>query len=152
MKTQAIEVGAEAPLGAGDAEVGGEGQSQPTPDGRPLHRGDPGFAGAEDARGLLVEMLAALVPRAGGRAVGEIGARAEGLPLGAQHHGAAARVAVELLEGVRDLIDERVVEVVVGRTLDLDLAHVVRRHGDADVLVGAHGLLLRESLVTRGRV
>jgi hypothetical protein len=29
---------------------------------------------------------------------------------------------------------------------------VVRRHGDADVLVGAHGLLLRESLVTRGRV
>ena len=101
---------------------------------------------------LLVEMLAALVPRAGGGTVGEIGSRAEGLALGAQHHGAAARVAVEFLEGVRDLIDEGIVEVIVGRPLDLDLADVVRRHGDADVLVGAHGLLLRESLVTRGRV
>ena len=137
MEAEPIEVGAEARLDAGDAKIGGERQAEPAADGRALHRRHERLAGAEDARGLLVEVLAALVPRARGRAVGEIRAGAEGLALRAQHHRAAAHVAIELLEGIGDLVDERIVEVVVRRPLDLDLADVVRRHGDADVLVRA---------------
>src|SRR5262245_65138741 len=94
-------------------------------------------------------MLAGLVARPRGRTIREVGSRAEGLALGAEDHGAAARVTVELLEGVRDLIDQRIVEVVVRRALHLDLPHVIGRHGDADVLVGAHGLLLHGRLVPR---
>ena len=152
MKAQAIEVRAESRLDAGDAKIRRQGQSQPAADSRALHRRDERLAGSEDAGGLLVEVLAALVPRPRRRAVREIRPRAEGLPLRAQHHAAAARIAIEFLERIRDLVDEGIVEVVVRRPLDLDLADVVRRHGDADVLVGAHGLLLRDRLVPRGRV
>ena len=139
MEAEAVEVGAEARLAAGDAEVGGERQAEPAADGRALHRGDDGLLGPEDARRLLVQVLAALVARAGRRPIGEVGARAERLALRAEHHGAARGIAVERLERVGDLVDQGVVEVVVRRALDLDLADVAG-DADADVLVGrGHG-------------
>src|SRR5215831_21258789 len=150
MEAQPVEIGAEPRLDAGDAEVCGEGKAEPASDGRAMDGGDPRLAGAEYPRRFLVEMLAALAPRSRGRAVREVRARAEGLALCTEDYGAAPGVTIELLESVRDLVDESVVEVVVGWPLDLDLAHVIGRHGDADVLIRAHGLfLLHGRLVLR---
>ena len=64
-------------------------------------------------------MLAAL-GGAGLRPVGEIGAGAERLALGAEHVGADLVVLVERLEGIGDLVDQRIVEEIVRRPLDLD--------------------------------
>jgi predicted RNA methylase len=85
-----------------------------------------------------IEVLAGL-GRAGLRPVGEIGAGAERLALGAQDDGADVVVAVERLVGVGDLVDQRVVEVVVRRALDLDDADMAVL-ADADVLLGRSGL------------
>src|SRR5262249_56317212 len=90
MEAQPVEIGGEARLDAGDAEVCGEGKAEPASDGRAMDGGDPRLASAEDPCRLLVEMLSALVPRPRGRAVREVRARAEGLALGAQNHGAAS--------------------------------------------------------------
>src|SRR6185312_9871917 len=95
-------------------------------DRRTLDGADRGLLRAEQARGLLVEVLAAL-GRAGLRAVGEVGAGAERLAVRAQHVGADVDVPVERLEGVGDLVDQRVVEEVVRWTPDFD---------DADMTFG----------------
>jgi predicted RNA methylase len=80
-------------------------------------------------------MLAALRLAAGGRPVLEIGAGTERLALGAEHIGADVAVAVERLEGIGDLVDQRIVEKVVRRPLDFDDADMTFA-ADADILVG----------------
>ena len=72
---------------------------------------------------------------AGLRPVGEIGAGAERLALGAQHVSPDVAVAVERLEGVGDLVDQRIVEEIVRRPLDFDDADMTFA-ADADILVG----------------
>ena len=139
MEAEPREVGGEAAFGAGDAEVGHQGEAEPAADRRALDRADAGLLGAEQAGRLLVEMLAAF-GRAGLRPVGEIGAGAERLALGAQHVGADVAVAVERLEGIGDLVDQRIVEEVVRRPLDLDDPDMTFA-ADADILVGgAHDI------------
>ena len=143
MEAEPREVGGEAAFGAGDAEVGHHREAQPAADRRALDRAHARLLGAEQAGRLLVEMLAAF-GRAGLRPVGEIGAGAERLALGAQHVGADVAVAVESLEGIGDLVDQRIVEEVVRRPLDLDDPDMTLA-ADADILVGGahefpHGL------------
>jgi hypothetical protein len=58
------------------------------------------------------------------RAVAEVGAGAEVLALRAQHRGAAIRIGVECVECVAERIDQRDVEEIVRRALDLDHGHV----------------------------
>jgi len=68
--------------------------------------------------------------------VAEIRAGAEGLALRAEHIGADVVVLVEGLEGVGDLVDQRIVEKVVRRALDFDDADMTFAR-DADILVRA---------------
>ena len=87
MEAEPREVGGKAGLGAGDTEVRHQGKAEATADRRALDRADAGLLRAEQAGRFLVEVLAAF-GRARLRPVGEIGAGAERLALGAQHVGA----------------------------------------------------------------
>ena len=142
-----------------DAEVRDQREAETAANGRPLDGADDGLLGAEEAHGFLVEMAAHLVfvraiaLRVELRAVAEVGARAERLAVGAQHAGADVAVFVEALEGIGDLLDQRHVEEVVRRTLDLDDADVaLGRNGDVGEL--GHGIspnfLLSSSGLSRG--
>src|SRR6185295_6764915 len=100
---------------------------EPAADRRSVDRADDRFLRAEQPYRLDIKMpdrrhrfagpLALLVER---RAVAEIRAGAERLPLRGEHHGAAGVVSVERIERIRDRVDQYIVEVVVRRTLDLD--------------------------------
>ena len=135
MEAEPREVGGEARLRCGDAEVRHQGEAQAAADRRALDRADAGLLRAEQAGRLLVKVFAAL-GRAGLRTVGEIGAGAERLALRAQHVGADVVVLVERLEGIGDLVDQGIVEEIVRRPLDLDHADMTFVR-DADILVGA---------------
>ena len=150
MEPESIEVGAEAGLAAGDAEVGRQRQAESAADRRALHRRHDRLSRAEDAGGLLVEMLAAppVAAGPGGRPVGEVGAGAERLALGAQHVGADVAVAVERLEGIGDLVDQRIVEEVVRRTLNFDDADMALA-ADADILEGGAHISLPRAINER---
>ncbi len=88
-----------------------------------------------EARGR-VRLLAGL--RRLPRRIVEIGAGAERLALGGEHRGADLDIAVEFLQRVGDLVDQRDVEEVQRRPPDLDGADV-SGFIDADVRVFAHG-------------
>src|SRR5882672_3361282 len=97
-------------------------------------------------------MLAgALCRGASRRAVREIGAGAERLAFGGEHDRAAFRVAVEGVEGIADLRDERIVEEIVRRAAHLDRADPILQF-DADILAGCgHGLVcVRSILIGKG--
>ena len=130
METEPREVGAEAALAAGDAEIRHAGEAEPAADRRPLHRGDDRLLRAEQPDRLLVQMpTGAFVAHV---AAGEVGAGAEGLALRRQHQGAHRGVGIRRLEGGGDLLDQGDVEEVVGRALDLDRGHVAgSRYADA---------------------
>src|SRR3546814_1354310 len=90
-------------------------------DGGAAYRRDDRLLGAEQPRRFLVEVFAGA---GGGRrvqvALGEVGAGAEGLALRAQDDRAQVGIRVDVIESVGDRVDERIVEKVVRRTLDLD--------------------------------
>ena len=123
MKAELGEVRREARLGAGDAEIRRHREPESAADGGAMHGRDDRLLVAEDAHGLDVEMvdrqvrgriglgaLLLLLPRR----IGEIGAGAERLALGREHRGADFDVAVEFLQRIRDLVDQRDVEEVQG--------------------------------------
>src|SRR5690606_13918946 len=69
---------------------------------------------------------------------------AEGLALRAEHDGAKVRVGVDIFERVGDGVDQRIVEEIVRRTLNLDgRDHTVIGDADIRVLLGHTGLLNR---------
>ena len=133
MEAEPGEVGAEARLGAGDAQVRHQRQAEAAADRRAVNGADDGLGGAVQAYGLDVEVagLAGLgflhqhVLHVG--AVAELGAGAERGALRRQHDGAAGVVLVERLAGVGDLADQLDVEEVVRRPADLDGRHHVLR-------------------------
>ena len=143
MEAEPREVGREARLRAGDAQVRHQRQAEPAADRRAVDGADDRLGGAEEAHRLDVEV--ARLPRLGlldqhvlhVGAVAELGAGAEGGALGRQHDGAAGVVLVERLAGVGDLADQLDVEEVVRRPPDLDGRHHVGEI-DADVLERAH--------------
>ena len=125
MEAELGEVGGEAGLRRGDAEVGGQGHAEATADRRALHGGDDRQRLLEQALGLVVQ-VAAVVGRVGraGRRRGSWHRRRSACPRRtARWPGVVARR--QLLAGVGDLGDQRLVEEVVRRPMDLDLGDVV---------------------------
>ena len=142
MEAQAVEVGAKARLGAADAEVTQQRQSQAATDGWPLHRRHHRLAAGEQAQRLAVQWVdgARAALRGRGIAVFEIGAGAKRRPLRRQHDGAARAVGLEVFKGIGQSSDERDVEEIVRRAAHLDRGDMAIQ---ADVDVGvAHGLIL----------
>src|SRR4051812_43310722 len=102
---------------------------------------------AEDTHRLDVEVVdlaeprgrIGFLPRLGflPRRVIEIGAGTECLALRGQHRGPDLDIAIELLQRVRDLVDQRDVEEIQRRPLDFDQPDVTMGL-DADVLVLGH--------------
>src|SRR5262249_44572178 len=144
MEAEPGEVGAEARLRAGDAEVGHQREPQPAADGRAVNGADDRLARAEETDRLHVEMSGRLdrlarPPAFGveGAAVAEIGACAERLALRRQHHGAATAILIERLERVGDLPDQGDVEEIVRRPPDLDEGDEARFVHD-DILERSH--------------
>ncbi|MNN40062.1 hypothetical protein D3C81_1541220 [compost metagenome] len=115
MEAQPVEVGAEARLGAGHAEVGRQCQAKPGADGGAFHRGDDGFAVAVELHRMHIEARGVVgdLSLAG---AAEVGARTEGADPGGQHDGAAARVVVQRQQGVREPAHHLGIDKVVRRT------------------------------------
>ena len=122
MKTELGEVGGKARLRAGDAEVRRHRQSKPAADRGAMDGGDDRLPGAENTHGLDVKMRDRAEPRGRigfgarllllPRRIVEVGAGAERLALRGQHRCADFDVAVEFIECVRDLIDQRDIEKI----------------------------------------
>ena len=89
--------------------------------------------GRFDGRIALWRRCFLLLPRR----IAEIGAGAERLALRGEHRGADFDVLVELLQRVRDLVDQRDVEEVQRRLADFDQADMAVLL-DADISVFAH--------------
>ena len=126
---EAGEVGAEASLGARDAQVGRERQAQTAADGgsvdgrhpRQVDGAEPGGGGVQPLGGEPTETVATAAVVA---AAAEVGAGAERLPLRREHAAPDVEVAGALVEGVGDGLDHLQREVVVGRSLQLHEQHV----------------------------
>ncbi|MBA7467312.1 hypothetical protein ES707_02528 [subsurface metagenome] len=146
MKAELGEVRSKAGLGAGDAEVGGNGKAQPTANRGAMHGGDDRLLVAEDAHGLHIEMVDRQVRRRVllrllflllALRIGEIGAGAERLALSGQHGGADLDVPIKFLQRIRDLVDQGDVEEIQRGLTDFDQADVAVLL-DADIGVLAH--------------
>ena len=126
VKAQAVEVGREARLLAGNAKVGDQREPQPAADGRAVHRGHHRLGAGEHARGLAVQRVDAARTVDDGIAapVAEVGAGTERLALRTQHDGADIRVGFENLEAIGQLLHQLEVEEIVRGALDLDDRHV----------------------------
>src|SRR6202040_1428062 len=125
VEAEAVEVGAKPRLLAGDAKSGHQCETQTSPNGSAVDRGDDGLACAEEADCFLVEVsagaaAAALRCRSGLHAFRKIGPGAERAALGREHDRPAIRVGVEALEGLADLGNQVAVEEIVWRPAHLD--------------------------------
>src|ERR1700733_10484304 len=122
-------------------------QPDPAADRGAMYGCDDRLLGTENAHGLDIQMRERAKPgcRTGlgarllllPRRIVEIGTGAERLALRRQHRGADFDVAVEFLERIRDLVDQRDVEEIQRRAPDFDQADMPDLL-DADVLGGAH--------------
>ena len=133
-------------------------QAEPAADRGAMDGGDDRLLVAKDPHRLDVEMVdraevvgGIAVCDLGGarllllpRRVVEIGAGAERLALRRKHRAADLDVAVELLQRVRDLVDQRDVEEVQRRPADFDGADMADLL-DADIRVGGHVLISNRS-------
>src|SRR5450432_1507829 len=149
MKAELGEVGREARLGTGDAEIGGERQPQSAADRRAMDRGHDRLLVAEDAHRLDIEMvdrqvrgriglgaLLLLLPLR----IAEIGAGAKRLALGGENRASDFDVGIERLQRVGDLVDQLDVEEIKRWFTDLDQADMAVLL-DADICVVGHALL-----------
>ncbi|MNR09309.1 hypothetical protein D3C85_1255050 [compost metagenome] len=119
MKAQAVEVGAETRLGAAHAKVGRHRKAEARTHRSAMHRGDQGLGAAKEPHRLRVQRAgvargAVVVPAV------EVGAGAEGAPLGGQHDGAAAGLGVEPVEVVGQFAQQRRVHVVERTAADFE--------------------------------
>ena len=147
VKAEFGEIRGEPRLGAGDAEIRRHREPEAAADGRAMDGGDDRLPGAEDPHGLDIEMadLAEARCRIGflarllrlPRRIVEIGAGAERLALRGENRGADFDVAIEFLQRVGDLVDQRDVEEIQRRPPDFDQADVADFF-DADVCEVAH--------------
>ena len=146
MKAEPGEIGAEARLGAGHAEIGDHRQPQPAADRSAVDRRDDRLFGAKQPVALDIEVATpgdvrrGVRPRGRASAVAEIGAGAERFSLRGQHEGTAIGVLIECLEGGGDFPDQLYVEKVIRRPSDLHQRHMAG-FLDADILEGTHGIL-----------
>jgi hypothetical protein len=148
MKAELGEVGGKARLGAGDAEIRRHRKSEPAADRGAMDGCDDRLLSAKNAHGLDVKMRDRAKPRGriGFRArllllprrIVEVRAGTERLALCGQHRRADFDVAVEFLERIRDLVDQRDVEEIQRWPPDLDQADMPDLL-DADVCKLAHG-------------
>ncbi len=136
MKAEPGEVGGEARLPAGHAQVGRHRQAEPAANRGAVDGGDDRLLGTEQSHALGVKRRRpgsrpSCRFSAGAAVAGEIGAGAKSLALRGENQRAAIGLGVERLEGVGDLLDQRDVEIVVRRASELDQRHVARfLHGD----------------------
>jgi hypothetical protein len=117
------EVGGEAGVRRGDAEVGHHRQAEARADGRALHGGDDRLLRREQPHGLLVERIDR-AQAAGAFAAHQVGAGAEVLALGLQHRAAQLDLGVDRVERVGEIAHELHGDVVVRRPVDRHHRHV----------------------------
>ena len=137
------EVRAEARFGRRDPEVGHQREAEATADGRALDRRHHGGARREQTHRFVVEVSprvvagrvlpASALAACAARATAEVGSRAKVAALRSQHDGATAVFCVQRLERIAELLDQRAVEEVVGRALDLGQRDMVVRQRDVHV-------------------
>ena len=125
VKTESIEIGAEARLLTGNTEIGHQRETEASSNRGAVHRGDDGLPGTEEADCFFIEVsagaaAAALRCRSRFHALREIGPGAEGAAFRRQHDRPAARVGVEPFERFAYLADQVAVEEIVRRPAHLD--------------------------------
>src|SRR5262249_33655097 len=125
MKAEPIEVRAEPCLLAGDPEIGDKRQAKATSYRGTVNRANDRLPGAEQPDCLLVEVAAgpaatSLCDGPGLHALGEIRAGAERSAFGGEYDRPAARIGIELLEGLANLSDQLAVKEIVRRPAHLD--------------------------------
>jgi hypothetical protein len=142
MEAQPGKVGREPALGAGHPEVGRQRQPEASADRRSADRGDHRQLGLEQSQRVSVQVA----DRPLG-AAGEVRPGTEVPALGAQHDG-PARTGLELLVRVGDRRDQRDIEEVVGRTVQLDRGDMVvaKLHRDVAHRVGDSSHMAHTSL------
>ena len=148
MKAEFCEIGGEPRLRAGDAKIRGNRKPQAAADRGAVDGGDDRLLVAEDAHRLDVEMvdLAQAGSRVGffarllllPRRIVEIGAGAERLALRGKDRRADFDIAVEFLQRIGNLVDQRDIEEVQRGLADFDQPDVTVLV-DADVGIFAHG-------------
>src|SRR6185437_12816259 len=148
MESELGEIRGKPRLGAGDAKIRRDRKAEAAADGRAMDRRDDRLFGAKNPHRLDVEVVDLAETRGRVRAfaglrglprrIVEIGAGAERPALGGEHRGPDLDIAVELLQRVGDLVDQRDVEEIQRRPPDFDGADVPGPV-DADVRVVAHG-------------
>ena len=153
MKAEPGEIGREARLGAGDAEVGRDRKTQTATNGGALDGSDDRLLVAEDTHGLNVEMVdrAKIVGRIAlafllalflllARRITEIGAGTKCSALRGKHGAADFDIAIEFFQRVGDLVDQGNVEEVQRRAPDFDQADMAMLF-DTNIFTVAHMVL-----------
>src|SRR5690606_35264381 len=144
MDAELDEVGAEARVRTGDAEVRKHGKTEAAADRRALDRSDHRLLVREQPDGLLVQRIAPARRRTvqhRGLAPSEVGAGAKRLALRAEQYHASFGGRVDVAQRIRKVADQRMVEEVVRWTLDLQRHDMVlQAGGDVAVAVLEHRL------------
>ena len=142
MKTEAREIGAEARLRTGHAEVGHHRKPKAAADSGAVYCRDDRLFGAEQAVALDIQwrdtrsrLVGAGTLRLERRAVAVIGPSTERFALRRQYDRTNVAVSVEALESVSDVLDQRDIKEVVRRPPDLDQSDMAGFF-DADITHG----------------
>src|SRR5215469_14593980 len=139
MKAEPIEVRAEPCLLAGNPEIGDKRQAKAAAYRGTVNRADDRLPGAEQPDCLLIEVAArpaatSLCDGPGLHALRKVGTGAERAAFGGEHDRPAARIGIELLEGLANLSYQLAVKEIVRRPAhlhrgdeavlaDIDIAH-----------------------------
>ena len=121
MNAQTGKVGGKARFSRGDAKIWNQGDPEAAADSASLYCPDHGLFAAEKANRLSTASLMWLSETLGAKFIiaviglpEPVGPGAEVLALGGEDDGSAARRIVQGFEGVGDLLNERVIEEIVG--------------------------------------
>ena len=146
MNAQTGKVGGKARFSRGDAKIWNQGDPEAAADSASLYCPDHGLFAAEKANRLSIQLPCGCPETLGAKFIiaviglpgAEVGPGAEVFALSGEDDGSAARRIVQGFEGVGDLLNERVIEEIVGGTLNLHRCHGAS-FGNGNVGVGALG-------------
>src|SRR5262249_41925177 len=136
VKAKSGEVGAEARLRTGHAEVSDHRKPEAATNGR---RCDNWLFGTKESVALYVKrrdtrtwFIGTAALHVESRTITEIGTGTESLALGRQYNGPNTDVVIKTLESAGNLFNQRYIEEIVWRSPDLDQSHVAALF-DADI-------------------